>query len=104
LIAPASQNNNEREDDSSQVELEAVLQKLTLYEYKERLVLLALAVWKAQCIASMPAMTGTIAYFVAAERMQHWATVGWKTVKAEHRDANNAMNIIVKAVRPFLPN
>jgi hypothetical protein len=69
---------------------------LTRYEYLEPQALLALAVWKAECIQQMP-LDG-IDFF----RAQHWISSGWKALKKEHRNSN-AMTIVVSSVRPFLP-
>jgi hypothetical protein len=60
----------------------------------ERLTLLALAVWKAQCLRQMPAVDD----FDAA---QDWMRYGWKACKP-HQRASNAMDIIILAVRSFL--
>jgi hypothetical protein len=68
---------------------------LTRYEYLEPQALLALAVWKAECIKQMP-LEGIDCF-----RAQHWISAGWKALKKEHCDSN-AMSIVVLSVRPFL--
>jgi hypothetical protein len=73
--------------------LERPVTRLKTCLQNERLVLLALAVWKAQCLRQMP-----VGDFDAA---QNWMRCGWKACKPLQR-ASNAMDIIILAVRSFL--
>jgi hypothetical protein len=75
--------------------LVTVVTKLHDYEYAERLALIKLAVWKAECLKKMPAVGDDV---VMADR---WFTVGWKKYKTEQRNAS-AVVIVVSAVAPFL--
>jgi hypothetical protein len=63
-------------------------------EYSERLALVGLAAWKAQCLWQMPDSCPYLEY-------AQWIDSGWKTCKRMQRHSN-AMNIIVSSVRPFL--
>jgi hypothetical protein len=70
--------------------LERPLRKLRMFEHSERLVLLRLAVWKAECLLQLPEMTcGNMVLAV-----MEWGKEGWKSVKEERR-LSNAMNIVV---------
>lgn len=73
--------------------LSPILAKIGTLEQHERLLLLALTVWKGQCIVNMDAAS----YLVG----QEWARSGWKSRKDEHR-TSNAIAIVVLAVRPFV--
>jgi hypothetical protein len=73
---------------------ERPIKKMRLCLATERLILVGLAVWKAQCVWHMPPVTD---YAAAQEWMRH----GWKNVKVAQRDSN-AMSIVLSAVRPFL--
>jgi hypothetical protein len=76
--------------------LDQSLKRLKLYECEEGLILLALAVWKAQCVHHMPENADYLS-------SQQWARSEWKARKAELRDsASMAISIIVAAVRPFV--
>jgi hypothetical protein len=75
--------------------LTKVTELLTRYEYLEPQAMLALAVWKAECLKQMP--IHGIDFF----RAERWIASGWKALKKEHRDSN-AIAIIVLSVRPFL--
>lgn len=83
----------ENGDEAHQTAMKTAMKTLERYKYKERLVTVALAVWKTQCILASPDPS----YLATLE----WARSGWKTVKPEQRDSN-AMEIVVKAVQPFL--
>jgi hypothetical protein len=83
----------EQGNEASRTAMETAMKSLERYNYKERLVTLALAVWKTQCILEAP----VAGYLASLE----WARSGWKTIKSEQRDSN-AMEIIVKAVQPYL--
>lgn len=72
-----------------------IRKKIKLAEHFNRLVLLAMAVWKAQCVLCVPT-TNSNCYLVA----QEWSRSGWKQCKNEHR-TSNAIGIILAAVRPF---
>jgi hypothetical protein len=85
LIAPAA---NDGEYDL----LDRPLKKLKACFQNEVLLLLALAVWKAQCLQQMPP-DDTAA--------QDWIQSGWKSYKAQE-SRSNAAEIIVTSVRPFL--
>jgi hypothetical protein len=74
--------------------LETTLIQLRRYECWERLVLVGLAVWKAQCLWQMP---DDCDYFASEE----WIASDWKICKAAQRESS-AMDVIVKCVRPFL--
>jgi hypothetical protein len=80
--------------DDKDNKLENVLIQLRRYECWERLVLIGLAVWKAQCLWQMP---GDCDYFAS----EQWIATDWKTCKAAQRESS-AMDVIVKCVRPFL--
>jgi hypothetical protein len=101
LTAPASPN--ERDDDSAarRVQLEPAQKMLEQYECKERLVILALAVWKAQCLESL-STNGHTGLTSVLEYLKQWTQSGWKVHKAEHRNSS-AIDIVVQAVIPFLP-
>jgi hypothetical protein len=76
--------------------LEQSLVRLKLYECEEGLVLLAMAVWKAQCADEMPENVDYLS-------LREWVRSEWKTRKAQLRDsASMATGIIVAAVRPFV--
>jgi hypothetical protein len=64
------------------------------YENMERLSILHLAVWKAECLAQMPAVN---TFFAA----QEWMTIGWKGRKPKHCQSG-AMHTVVSLVLPFL--
>jgi hypothetical protein len=68
---------------------------LEKYENMERLAVLHLAVWKAECLSQMPAVVYTLS------SAQEWMTKGWKDCKAEH-GKSGAMHTIVSLVLPFL--
>jgi hypothetical protein len=70
------------------------LREMTRYMFLEQLALLALAVWKAQCLMQMPDGGG----FLVSEQ---WVKSGWKAQKDQHKDSD-AMAIVASAVRPFL--
>jgi hypothetical protein len=74
--------------------LRQTLSRWRRYEYSERLTLVGLAAWKAQCLWQIPDSCPYLEY-------TQWIVSGWKTYKRMHRDSN-ATNIIVSAVRPFL--
>jgi hypothetical protein len=74
--------------------IERPLKRLRSCLQSERLVLLALAVWKGKCLRQMPPVTD---YDEALE----WMRSGWKRCKGLQRDSN-AMSIVVSAVRQFL--
>jgi hypothetical protein len=64
-----------------------------MFEHSERLVLLRLAVWKADCHLQLPEMTrGNLVLAV-----MEWGKEGWKSVKEERR-LSNAMTIVASAV------
>jgi DNA-binding transcriptional ArsR family regulator len=65
------------------------------HENMERLTLLHLAVWKAQCLVNMPDSYNS---FFAA---QEWMANGWKASKA-HGRKSGAMHTVVSLVLPFL--
>jgi hypothetical protein len=69
----------------------------------ERWVQLALAVWKAQCQRQMKLPTGAADFDYDSMHawLDEWKAKGWKAHKQEQRDSA-AMDIIVKAVQPFL--
>jgi hypothetical protein len=70
----------------------------------ERWVVLALAVWKAQCQDAMPSDV-TFRTTVELRAWYHdWMTTGWKKHKQEHRGEREKsdVNLIVSLVRPFL--
>jgi hypothetical protein len=67
---------------------------LRRHHYSERLALIGLAAWKAQCLCQVPNSGQYLAY-------AQWIASGWKTCKASQRDSN-AMNVIVQCVTPFL--
>jgi hypothetical protein len=75
--------------------LERPTKKLKTCLQNERLTLLGLAVWKAECIRQVPSVV--MDYYT----IQQWMSSGWKACKPEQR-ASNAMPIIVSAVRSFL--
>jgi hypothetical protein len=76
--------------------LEHSIMRIKLYECEEGLILLALAVWKAQCVRHMPENADYLS-------SRQWVLSEWKTRKAELRDtASMATGIIVAAVRPFV--
>jgi hypothetical protein len=87
LIAPAA-NGRWGEDDLR----DRPLKKLKACFQNEVLLLLALAVWKAQCLQQMPP-DDTAA--------QDWIQSRWKSYKAQE-SRSNAAEIIVTSVRPFL--
>jgi hypothetical protein len=87
LIAPAA-SHSWCEFDS----LDRPLKKMKACFQTEALVLLALAVWKAQCLKQMPP---------SDTDAQDWIQSGWKSCKAQ-QPYSNAMEIIVTNVRPFL--
>jgi hypothetical protein len=60
----------------------------------ERLTLVGLAVWKAQCLRQIPPLTD---YYC----VQQWLSSVWKLCKPEQR-TSNAMDIVVSMVRGFL--
>jgi hypothetical protein len=68
--------------------------ELSRHEYSERLALVELAAWKAQCLWQMPDSCPYLEY-------TQWIDSGWKTCKRMQRHSN-AMNVIVSSVRPFL--
>jgi hypothetical protein len=72
--------------------LDRPLKKMKACFQTESLVLLALAVWKAQCLKQMP---------TSDTAAQDWIQSGWKSCKAQ-QPYSNAMEIIVTSVRPFL--
>jgi hypothetical protein len=76
--------------------LERPLKKLKMFEHCERLVILRLAVWRAECQRQMPDMThGNLVACL------DWIKAGWKGIKKEQQ-SSNAMNIVAIAVRSFL--
>jgi hypothetical protein len=87
LIAPAA--DNERDENGL---LDRPLKKLKACFQSEALMLLALAVWKAQCLQQMPPND---------EAARDWIQSGWKSSKAQ-QSHSNAMEIILTSVRPFL--
>jgi hypothetical protein len=96
LMGPAvSDAHEEKEETNESAQLYPPLKKLRLCLQNERLVLLALAVWKAKCVQEMP--TATMDYFAAHE----WMQSGWKSAK-EAQCHSNAMAVITSAVKPFL--
>lgn len=97
LLAPASNNNDLNDDEAFHTVLQPALRKLKMCESNERLAVLALAVWKAQCVVDMPKDDVKDAYLAAME----WARKGWKSRKQEQRNAN-AIDTVVLAVKPFL--
>jgi hypothetical protein len=73
--------------------LEQVHTILDQLEQKERLSLLELAIWKAQCLLDMPFKTEYV------ETLQ-WHSDKWKSNKLKHHGSNTGA-IIVAAVLPF---
>jgi hypothetical protein len=70
------------------------------YEFRERIALLELAVWKAVCILHPERCT------VAEKRKgfiawQNWVRHDWKEHKAAFRNANE-IDIVINCVMPFL--
>lgn len=70
---------------------------LLKFEYRERLALLELAVWKAVCIAISENASEQKDY----HSWQNWVREGWKENKITMRDANE-IGITVASVSPFL--
>jgi hypothetical protein len=66
---------------------------LKTHLHHERLFLVGMAVWKAQCQSDV----GKLGVFECLE----WLASGWKTNKTKQRKSN-AMDIIVQCVCPFL--
>jgi hypothetical protein len=76
--------------------LERPLKKLKMFEHCERLVILRLAVWRAECQRQMPETThGNVVACL------DWIKAGWKDMK-KGQQSSNAMNIVATAVRSFL--
>jgi hypothetical protein len=74
--------------------LRQTLLNLRRHHCSERLALVGLAAWKAQCLCQVPDSGHYLTY-------AQWIASGWKTCKASQRDSN-AMNVIVTSVKPFL--
>jgi hypothetical protein len=70
------------------------LEMLHKFEQWERQVIVALAVWKCQCLLEMPKGLGYAA-------SQQWFRSGWKTLKMDKR-RSSAVPIVLDLVRPFL--
>jgi hypothetical protein len=87
-------SNSSCDEDKERQLLDESLCKIRRYMHQERLVLLRLAAWKAQCLGQMP---GNLDYLSSAQ----WASVDWKMCKVEQRECN-AIGVIVGAIRPFL--
>jgi hypothetical protein len=104
LTAPASSDECDDDSEAQRAELEPAMKMLDQYEYNERLVVLALAVWRAQCLESLSALSanGQTGWTAVLEYLMQWSQSGWKAHKAEHRNSS-AMDIVVRAVLPFLP-
>jgi hypothetical protein len=68
---------------------------LMKYEQLERLVLLQLAIWKAECLMQMP--DTEIGYSKAVD----WMKSGWKALKVEMR-GSNAIGTVLSLVHPFM--
>jgi hypothetical protein len=73
--------------------LRHTLLQLRQHHNLERLALIGLATWKAQCLCQVPVSGYYLTY-------AQWVASGWKTCKTSQRDSN-AMNVIVKCVKPF---
>jgi hypothetical protein len=77
---------------------------LDMYEWKERLLLLDLVLWKAACQSNPPNSTvspnGTVSPSTYLA-WRDWTDRGWKQGKAEMRGSSN-IDIILRAVLPFL--
>jgi hypothetical protein len=87
-------NNNAEEH------LSAAYTKLALYEHRERLVLVELAVYKALCLLDMVqhnSTTNNLDYY----KVQQWCASGWKTRKHVHCKSSQAQ-IVVRSVLPSL--
>jgi hypothetical protein len=67
---------------------------LVIFEHAERLTLLWLAVWKAECLQQIPVISDL---FTA----QKWLASEWKKQKLAQRQSR-AMNTIVSLVSPFV--
>jgi hypothetical protein len=74
--------------------LRQTLLNLRRHHFSDRLALVGLAAWKAQCLCQVPDSGHYLTY-------AQWIASGWKTCKASQRDSN-AMNVIVTCVKPFL--
>jgi hypothetical protein len=87
-----------KRNDTEEIEaLERPMKKLRMFEHSERLVLLRLAVWRAECQLQLPEMTrGNLVLAV-----MDWGKEGWKDAKKERR-LSNAMNIVASAVGLYL--
>jgi hypothetical protein len=84
-------------DFSSKLEdesLQLAIQQLQCVEHWERQVVLALAVWKSQCLLEMPKGLGY-------SESQQWVRSSWKAFK-EEKKTTNAVAIVLEQVRPFL--
>jgi hypothetical protein len=69
------------------------------YEYRERVHILDLAVWKALCQLRTDA--GKVKKDTDFHAWLDWKRRGWKAIKGEMRDSND-LDIIVTSVSPFL--
>jgi hypothetical protein len=74
---------------------EVAMKMLSKYENLEPLVLLELAVWRAECLKQMPSISDD---FFQAEQ---WLSGGWKVLKKVQQNSNS-MGIILSLVQPFL--
>jgi hypothetical protein len=70
------------------------MQTLVKYERLERLALLELAIWKAECLNRMPDIKDDYSKAVS------WMKSGWKTLKEELR-GSSAIAIIISLVLPY---
>jgi hypothetical protein len=87
---------------SEQFLVNQMCQRVATSLQRERLVILSLAVWKAQCqereVGEVPVVRS---YRDMLPLIEEWLSSGWKEHKSEHR-GSNAANIILHRVRPFI--